>query len=170
MESALHQIKTKWKSFKNNIKLISLIYNQPFKIKLIQWIILWLNLLLIKEMKLRKFKKQLLRNPSTLVLTKTIKLESTLEWSWNPVFWKHLNFKLTLILIKIWKWWIKRKPIFLKVKSKVWSSKMLMNSSNYFYYSKGMEGTKVQNLITMAVPKIMEMVYNIQNLLQTLTT
>jgi hypothetical protein len=45
-----------------------------------------------------------------------------------------------------------------------------MNSSNYFYFSKGMEGTKVENLITMAAPKITEMVYNIPNLLQTLTT
>jgi hypothetical protein len=149
--------------------LISLIYNQPFKIKLIQWIILWLKLLLIKEMKLRKFRKQLLRNHPILVLTKTIKLEFTLEWSWSPVFWKLLNFKLMLTLIKIWKWWIKRKPIFSKAKSKVWSSKTLMNSSNYFYFSKGMEGTKL-NLITMAAPKIMVMVYNIQNLLRTLTT
>jgi hypothetical protein len=45
-----------------------------------------------------------------------------------------------------------------------------MNSSNYFYSNKGMEGTKVTNLITMAL-KIMEMVlYNIPNLLLTLTT
>ena len=44
-----------------------------------------------------------------------------------------------------------------------------MNSSNYFYFNKGMEGTKVENLITIAVHKIMEMVYNIPSLLQTLT-
>ena len=46
---------------------------------------------------------------------------------------------------------------------------MLMNSSNYFYSNKGMEGTKVTNLITMALT--MEMVlYNIPSLLPTLTT
>ena len=169
MVVSLYQTKMKWKLFKNNIKSISLICSQHFKIKLIQWIILWHNKQLIKEMRLTKSKRRLLRNLPILVLTKTIKVVSTLEWSWNPVFWKLLNFKLTSILIKIWKVWIKRKPIFLITKSKVWSNKTLMNSSNYFYCSKEMEGTKDKNLITIAVPKIMELDYNIPSLLQTLT-
>ena len=164
----LNQTKTKWKSFKNNIKLISLICNQHFKIKLIQWIILWLNLQLIKEKKLRKFKRQLLKNLLTSVLTKTIKLESILVWLCNQVLWKLLNLQLILILIRTWKWWIKRKPIFLIIKSKVWTSSVLMNSSNYFYFSKGMEGTKVVNLITLN--KITQTDYNILSLRRILTT
>jgi len=43
-----------------------------------------------------------------------------------------------------------------------------MNSSNYFYFSKGMEGTKVVNLITLN--KITQTDYNIQSLRLILTT
>ena len=41
-----------------------------------------------------------------------------------------------------------------------------MNSSNYFYFNKGMEGTKVANLITMA--NKMGHLYNIRSLHQIL--
>ena len=160
----------KWKSFKNNTKSISLICNLLFKTKSIRWIILWLNQRLTREMKLTKFKRQWQRNLRTSVLTNKIKLEFTQVWSCSRALWRPLNFRLMSISTMTWKWWIKRKRIFLITKSKVWTNNMLMNSSNYFYSNKGMEGTKVTNLITMAL-KIMEMVlYNIQNLLPTLTT
>ena len=159
----------RWKSFKNNTKSISLICNPHFKTKLIRWIILWHSQRSTKEMKLIKFKRQWQRNLRTSVLTNKIKLEYTQVWSCNRASWRPLNFKLISISITTYKWWIKRKRIFLITKSKVWINNMLMNSSNYFYSNKGMEGTKVTNLITMAL--IMEMVlYNIPSLLPTLTT